>query len=1185
MRTNPVARRRGISIAAAALSLALIAPVTPAVVAPQTLAAAQAQEAAPAPVITAAANNIIVADAVANGYVTSGVDASNAANTVSGWAVYASHTYQSSAVPLPEGTKVYMQWIDGDGAVSPIYQTETHNGLPGTQASDGFYAFDLREPWIDANGTSHLYDSAYHNGRMQQVRIWTEPLTNPETGQSLVQIRQAPGGTSRFVPADELPPIGAFNLIGANLQRTGVFMQERYEGDYLAATGDRLVNDTVGYNHFAGPAGMVDKIGREYDNSVSGVVWLETGDGTFGTGPTYGGADRFPSAGYTIWASTLTPEGAAANAAIKALPFEQRAAATKTMLTDHPEYIAKTVYGPVGTNGMYTLRFGDYLDRENMIMWVEDPAGNVVPGYNNFMSLSFGAFNGDVATRPSYNGLVTPNVGLTNELYNVSFALVPSVEISLDITNFDVAENPAGPGDTALIDLNGQISPFVNKIVWTNSAGDVLKTCDNITSLTEGEACTYTVPEDQANNDIITATYYEADDAVAADSFAVHVTNDAAEYQPAYAPLTVPQGQGGTVAAPTFTNAADETVPTPEGTTFAPSAIASNTPEGFTINPDGSITVDQTVAEGQYSIPVVVTYADGTKETAYASVTVGAAAENPKWDDAASDGNLVSIPNAGGAVPEKSTVEVAGSGSAVLNQDGSITVTPNQDVKPGDKIVVTVKDSAGEVLDTVTVTVFNKLDVLLDPSYEEKLVAAGATVESAPVLKNAETGQPIEGVPAGTKFSIDSRFITPEGYTISVDEATGVVKVIAPAELNAETAEEFPVPVDVAYPDGTIDEDVLAKFQLDTDGDGIPDVTDEDDDNDGVSDVVETEAGSNPKDGNSKPVTPAAPDWNDGEAKPGEAVTLPNAGGSVPADVSVGVAGPGAAVIDKDGNLVVTPNQDAKPGDKITVKVVDKDGNTIDTVVVTVTEPVTPAAPDWNDGEVKPGEAVTLPNAGGSVPADVSVGVAGPGAAVIDKDGNLVVTPNQDAKPGDKITVKVVDKDGNTIDTVVVTVAKPDVAPSPDLSSDLSDAEKDRCTAAALGWGIPLLALIPLGLATTVNIPGLAPMTEQARIQMNEANTALQKQLGIFNPQIAKFVNDIDAQLRVYGLNLGTIVGGLAAIAAGIGAATTIGLACTPGAWEGAGSSTGTDAEGSSSAGSSAEGTDPAAGSSSADQA
>ena len=89
-------------------------------------------------------------------------------------------------------------------------------------------------------------------------------------------------------------------------------------------------------------------------------------------------------------------------------------------------------------------------------------------------------------------------------------------------------------------------------------------------------------------------------------------------------------------------------------------------------------------------------------------------------------------------------------------------------------------------------------------------------------------------------------------------------------------------------------------------------------------------------------------------------------------------------------------------------------------VTVTVTDP--DSKPEWGDGEGEPGDKVTVPNTGGDVPEGSTTEVEGPGKAEIDKDGNIVVDINDDAKPGDKIVVTVKDKDGNVIDTITVTV-------------------------------------------------------------------------------------------------------------------------------------------------------------------
>ncbi|WP_246819128.1 Ig-like domain-containing protein, partial [Corynebacterium sp. HMSC072A04] len=190
----------------------------------------------------------------------------------------------------------------------------------------------------------------------------------------------------------------------------------------------------------------------------------------------------------------------------------------------------------------------------------------------------------------------------------------------------------------------------------------------------------------------------------------------------------------------------------------------------------------------------------------------------------------------------------------------------------------------------------------------------------------------------------------------------------------------------------------------------------------------------------------ADPDWNDDKGTPGDKVEIPNTGGDVPEGTTVETDGPGKAEIDDNGNLIVDIDKDAKPGDKITVIVKDKDGNEIDRVVVEVENPDAPAdKPDWNDDKGKPGDKVEIPNTGGDVPEGTTVETDGPGKAEIDDNGNLIVDIDKDAKPGDKITVIVKDKDGNEIDRVVVEVEKPSkpIIPGPTWPIDPNKPGKD----------------------------------------------------------------------------------------------------------------------------------------------
>ena len=79
-----------------------------------------------------------------------------------------------------------------------------------------------------------------------------------------------------------------------------------------------------------------------------------------------------------------------------------------------------------------------------------------------------------------------------------------------------------------------------------------------------------------------------------------------------------------------------------------------------------------------------------------------------------------------------------------------------------------------------------------------------------------------------------------------------------------------------------------------------------------------------------------------------------------------------------------------------------------------------------------------------------------------------------------------------------------------------------------------------------MEIPGLSDFAAQANAQIQNANTQIQQQLGIFNPQLATQVDAINAKLGQYGTDLATVAGGLALIAAGILAGTIIYDNCSP---------------------------------------
>ena len=138
--------------------------------------------------------------------------------------------------------------------------------------------------------------------------------------------------------------------------------------------------------------------------------------------------------------------------------------------------------------------------------------------------------------------------------------------------------------------------------------------------------------------------------------------------------------------------------------------------------------------------------------------------------------------------------------------------------------------------------------------------------------------------------------------------------------------------------------------------------------------------------------------------------------------------------VDKDGKVTVTIPEGAKPGDKITgeITVTYPDGST-DTVPVEVTvtnQDKDIYTPKYEDGNGKPGAKVEIPlteESGKKIPEGTTFESDQPGVITVDKDGKVTVTIPEGAKPGDKITGKVIVRypDGSTEEIPVTVTVTP----------------------------------------------------------------------------------------------------------------------------------------------------------------
>ncbi|MDK8610764.1 YPDG domain-containing protein, partial [Aerococcus urinae] len=284
------------------------------------------------------------------------------------------------------------------------------------------------------------------------------------------------------------------------------------------------------------------------------------------------------------------------------------------------------------------------------------------------------------------------------------------------------------------------------------------------------------------------------------------------EFEPKYEDKTGIPGEEVPVEKPNFTDKDGNPTTAPNGTKYE---LGKDAPQGVTVNPDGSLTVK--VPEGAkdgdvITVPVKVTYPDGTSDTVNAKVTVSDQSQKvePKYKDKTGipgeevpveqpsftdkDGNPTTAPNGtkyelGKDAPQGVTV----------NPDGSLTVKVPEGAKDGDVITVPVKVTYPDgTTDTVNakVTVSDQSQTV-EPKYKDKVGTPGSSVKVDQPEFTGKDGNPTEA-PEGTKFELGKD--APQGVTVNPD---GSLTVKVPE--GAKDGDVITVPVKVTYPDGTTD--------------------------------------------------------------------------------------------------------------------------------------------------------------------------------------------------------------------------------------------------------------------------------------------------------------------------------------------------------------------------------------------
>ncbi|MDK6564993.1 Rib/alpha-like domain-containing protein [Corynebacterium pyruviciproducens] len=1151
IRTRHGRIRRGISIAAAAFSLAVVAPTIQPVVVPQFAAVANAETTLTYDEAVKIKDEAIEADGIASGKITSAAQLGYGlkyAGQINGH-VYEAHpngnpgaTYDNGNIPVT-GQTVYLQLREKDAAgelsESPWFKAKTHDLKDVVAGNGGKGTFSFNNPdggrlsWVDKLGDKHEYRA--HRG--QEYRLWIDNYTNPATGNTMIPMRQAGGLTvGEWVKSgDQL--LGSFQYAGVSMQKVALFMYEAPHDKFVAKNVSKSAGEafnrsqaqTTGENDF-----------------IAGRVWLENGAGdqnlSAANGPRYDGVTKGGEVlanGYKVWATTLNNEGyTRLSQLMESEPKETQVAETQKILKDHPEYLQQTKVATVNADGFYTLRFdevdGQRPNMERVYMWVTDPDGNIVPAYSNFVKPIFVAPNNVVIGSWRTSSLEAQWRDERKAWAAIDFAVAPQ-DIKSELPAMD-----AKVGETEADKHAPESTP---QTVRVGETPDAAKSIKDAASLPEGTTIAYATDVDTttpgAKEVTVVVTYPDG----STDRVPATVTvadKDAATYAPGYSPASGEAGQPVEVSP----NGAEEL---PEGAVY--SIDQSKVPAGFTAEVDpttGVVTVTpgpDVANNTTVEIPVTVTYPDGSTDAAPLKFTVGTDSDNDGVTDADEASGALNT-HFGNKPTDPAKADTDGDGLS----DGE-ELAGNPQVP---SLTVTDKDGNVKVVAGPFFTDPNKADTDGDGVSDADELAQGTDPTNADTdgdgVKDGDDANPADATNGKATVAKDS---DGDGLTDNQEKSGNPqVPSISFVDKNGNEVEK----------QGPF---VTEPNKSDTDGDGLDDgyellkgldPTNPDTDGDGVPDSEDA-----------FPLDGTKTSTSDGENDP-RLMDSDNDGLSDAEETGGNAAYPSITITDTNGNkkvisgpFVTDPNNADTDGDGLsdayelqlgynpTVK--DTDGDGVDdgvdaypsdgTKTTFEGDEIASDAPSWDNSTVKEGGSVEVKNNGGKLPAGYTVTVTKGGKAVdkpgdyvtFDKDGNMTVKAG-DSKAGETITVTVKGKDGKVIGNPV------------EISVGLSEQQESVCIGASAASAVPLLLLIPLALGI-----GLAGQSPEARAvadgfnkQIEQINVGIQKSLGIFNPELAAtFRNDIAPHLGNLALGAG-FIGAIALLA---GLATT---QCIPGA-------------------------------------
>ena len=344
-------------------------------------------------------------------------------------------------------------------------------------------------------------------------------------------------------------------------------------------------------------------------------------------------------------------------------------------------------------------------------------------------------------------------------------------------------------------------------------------------------------------------------------------------------------------------------------------------------------------------------------------------------------------------------------GSVVINEDGTITYTPNENFNGEDTFEYTIEDEDG-LQDTATVT------ITVNP------------VNDAPVANDDTASTDEDNV-----VTVD---VLDNDTDVDGDELT-VVSTTEPSNGSV-----------VINEDGTVTYTPNENFN----GEDTFEYTIEDED--GLQDTATVTITVNPV--NDAPVA------NDDTASTDEdnAVTVDVLDNDTDVDddeltvVSTTQPSNGNIVINEDGTITYTPNENFNGEDTFEYTIEDEDGLQ-DMATVTITVNPVNDAPVANDDTASTDEdnVVTVDVLDNDTDVDgdeltvVSTTEPSNGSVVINEDGTVTYTPNENFNGTDSFEYTIEDKDGLQ-DTATVTITVNPVNDAPVANDDIASTDEDN---------------------------------------------------------------------------------------------------------------------------------------------